>query len=177
MKIQESLAFLSSAYYNYMTKYLSNLLKSIINKKSQEKCYSTCQSMIHHDLSAFNDIQAWVTDSKNSSAWRVPPSTHTCPPCPTCTPCLKGGSARVRVSARGVILLRGGATFLCCVPGLASISSKKDFAFYRRPCVYTVVVHTELQQQGKTAAAAFKLSLLLLLLIDENCCCCCCHCC
>lgn len=153
--------------------YLFNLLKSIINKKSQEKCYSICQSMIHHDLSAFNDIQAGVTDSKNSSAWRVPPSTHTCPPCPPYTICLKGGSARVRVSARGVILLRGGATFLCCVPGLASISSKKDFAFYRRPCVYTVVVHTELQQQGKTAAA-FKLSMLLLL-IDENCCCC--HCC
>ena len=79
----------------------------------------------------------------------------------------------MRVSERGVILLRGGATFLCCVPGLASISSKKDFAFYRRPCVYTVVVHTELQQQGKTAAAAFKLSLLLLL-IDENCCYHCC---
>ena len=126
--------------------------------------------MIHHDLSAFNDIQAGVTDSKHSSDWRVPPSTHTCPPYP---PCLRGGSARVRVSERGVILLRGGATFLCCVPGLASISSKKDFAFYRRPCVYTVVVHTELQQQGKTAAAAFKLSLLLLL-IDENCCYHCC---
>ena len=163
MKIQESLAFLSSAYYTW----LFNLLKSIINKKARKSVtVYICQSMIHHDLSAFNDIQAGVTDSKNSSKWRVPPSTHTCPPC------LKGTSARVRVSERGVILLRGGATFLCCVPGLASISSKKDFAFYRRPCVYTVVVHTELQQQGKTAAAAFKLSLLLL--IDENCCYHCC---
>ena len=167
MKIQESLVFLSSAYYTW----LFNLLKSIINKKARKSVtvYILCQSKIHHDLSAFNDIQAGVTDSKHSSDWRVPPSTHTCPPYP---PCLRGGSARVRVSERGVILLRGGATFLCCVPGLASISSKKDFAFYRRPCVYTVVVHTELQQQGKTAA--FKLSLLLLLLIDENCCYHCC---
>ena len=62
----------------------------------------------------------------------------------------------MRVSERGVILLRGGATFLCCVPGLASISSKKDFAFYRRPCVYTVVVHTKVQ--ARAALSCFQLS-------------------
>ena len=60
------------------------------------------------------------------------------------------------------------------MPGLASISSKKDFAFYRRPCVYTVVVHILkcrqcAVQEGGEARAVFKLSCCCSLpLIDEN---------
>ena len=65
--------------------------------------------------------------------------------------------------------------FALTVPGLASIFCKKDFAFYRRPCVYTVVVHIlkcrrqcSAGRRGE-ARAVFKLSCCCSLpLIDEN---------